>query len=91
MWGDEVVHEAEEPHRLVVGWRSLYVPELVAEPSSRITWTIEEQGDGSCLLTVVHDQLDASPGTAENVAGTGWMRVLSGLKTVVETGSGLAG
>ena len=28
-------------------------------------------------------------GTAERVAGIGWMRVLSGLKTVLETGTGL--
>jgi hypothetical protein len=37
-------------------------------------------GDGVCLLTVVHDQLEQAPRTAERVADTGWMRVVSGLK-----------
>ena len=41
------------------------------------------------LLTVVHDQLDDAPKTAARVAGPGWMRVLSGLKTVLETGDSL--
>jgi hypothetical protein len=40
------------------------------------------------LLTVVHDQLDGAPKTAASVSG-GWMRVLSGLKTVLETGESL--
>jgi hypothetical protein len=40
------------------------------------------------MLTLVHDQLEASPKTAESVAG-GWMRVLSGLKTLLETGQPL--
>jgi hypothetical protein len=45
---------------------------------------------GFSLLTVTHDRLDASPKTAAGVAG-GWMFVLSGLKTLLETGEPLAG
>ena len=41
-------------------------------------------------LTVVHDGLEAAPKTAESVAG-GWSYVLSGLKTVLETGRPLSG
>ena len=37
----------------------------------------------------VHDQLEQSPGTAKSVAGVGWMTVLSGLKTLLETGEPL--
>jgi hypothetical protein len=37
----------------------------------------------------VHDQLEDSPKTAESVSGTGWMMVLSGLKTLLETGEPL--
>jgi len=91
LWGDETVLEADPPHRLVVGWRSLWDPELAAEPASRVAWEIEPQDGGYCLLTVVHDRLADSPRTASSVGGTGWMLVLSGLKTVVETGSGLRG
>ena len=60
--------------------------ELAEEPESRVTWEIEPQEGGFCLLTVTHDQLDGSPKTAESVSGTGWMMVLSGLKTLLETG-----
>ena len=42
--------------------------------------------DGTCLVTLVHDQLEHSPLTAQSVSGEGWMGVLSGLKTLLETG-----
>ena len=54
-----------------------------------MTWEIEEQDGGVTKLTVVHDELEAAPKTAESVAG-GWMYVLSGLKTLLETGEPLA-
>ena len=73
------------------GWRSLYDPTLAAEEESRVTWEIEPKDGGVCLLTVVHDQLDGAPKTAQSVSGPGWMFVLSGLKTLLETGSPLAG
>ena len=58
--------------------------------TSRVTWEIEPQDGGYCLLTATHDQLERSPKTARSVAGTGWMMVLSGLKTLLETGEPLA-
>lgn len=91
LWADEVVLESDRPHLLVVGWRSLYDPDLVDEPSSRVRWDIQQQDGGFSLLTVTHDRLEGAPKTAANVVGTGWMMVLSGLKTVLETGFGLAG
>jgi uncharacterized protein YndB with AHSA1/START domain len=90
VWGDAAVMEFDPPRRLVHGWRSMYDPELAAEAASRVTWEIEPQGDGVCLLTVVHDQLEGAPKTAASVAGRGWMGVLSGLKTFLETGKPLA-
>jgi hypothetical protein len=56
-----------------------------------VTWEIEPQEDGTALLTVVHDQLEGAPKTAANVSGPGWMHVLSGLKTLLETGKPLGG
>jgi len=85
-WGSSRTIEFDPPKRLVHGWRSLYDPELAAEPESRVTWEISPGEDGVCLLTVTHDRLESAPATARSVAGTGWMRVLSGLKTVLETG-----
>jgi uncharacterized protein YndB with AHSA1/START domain/DNA-binding transcriptional ArsR family regulator len=88
LWGDDSILESEPPRRLVHTWRSLYDPELAAEPPSRITWEIEPQPGGVSKLTVVHDQLERSPKTAAGVSG-GWMFVLSGLKTLLETGEPL--
>jgi len=85
-WVDGEVLEADPPKRLRHTWRSLYDPQAAAEPHSRVTWEIESQQDGTCLLTVVHDQLEDSPKTAESVSGRGWMTVISGLKTLLETG-----
>ena len=90
LWSDETVSEYDPPRRLVHSWRSLYDPELGAEPASRVTWEIEPGDGGVCSLTVVHDQLEHSPKTAASVAGPGWMFVLSGLKTLLETGEPLS-
>jgi uncharacterized protein YndB with AHSA1/START domain len=86
---DGEVLEADPPRRLQHTWRFLYDEASTAEPHSRVTWEIEPQDGGVTKLTVVHDQLEASPKTAESVAG-GWSYVLSGLKTLLETGEPLA-
>jgi uncharacterized protein YndB with AHSA1/START domain len=85
---DGEVLESDPPRLLRHTWRALYDPETAAEQHSRVTWEIEAQQDGTTRLTVVHDQLEASPKTAESVAG-GWNYVLSGLKTLLETGEPL--
>lgn len=91
-WGGGQVFESDPPRRLVYTWRSLYDPDGAgAEPASRITWQIEPMDGGVCLLTTTHDQLDHSPTTAAGVHGVGWMTVLSGLKTLLETGEPMLG
>jgi uncharacterized protein YndB with AHSA1/START domain len=90
-WGEGAVMEFDPPRRLVHEWRSGYNPELAAEEPSRVTWEIEPRDSGVSLLTVVHDRLEGAPKTAESVAGPGWMMVLSGLKTLLETGKPLTG
>jgi uncharacterized protein YndB with AHSA1/START domain len=91
VWADEQVFEFDPPRRLVHGWRSLYDPTLAEEAPSRVSWEIESQDGGYCLLTVTHDELDGAPKTAASVAGRGWMTILSSLKTLLETGERLAG
>jgi uncharacterized protein YndB with AHSA1/START domain len=88
-WDEEVL-ESDPPRRLVHQWMAGYDPDLAAEDASRVTWEIEPQDGGVTKLTVVHDQLEGAPKTAESVAG-GWMYILSGLKTLLETGKPLAG
>jgi uncharacterized protein YndB with AHSA1/START domain len=86
---DGEVLEASPPSKLVTTWRALYDQETAKEPHSRVSWEIEPAGEGIVQLTVVHDGLEAAPKTAENVAG-GWSYILSGLKTLLETGRPLA-
>jgi uncharacterized protein YndB with AHSA1/START domain len=86
---EESVLEEDPPRRLVHGWHSHYDDELAPEPGSRVTWEIEPQDGGYTRLTVVHDELEHSPRTAASVSGTGWMGVLSSLKSFLETGEGL--
>ena len=87
---DGEILEVSRPTRLVTTWRALYDAETASEPHSRVTWKIEPGEDGVTKLTVIHDELESAPMTAANVAG-GWMYVLSGLKTLLETGEPLAG
>jgi uncharacterized protein YndB with AHSA1/START domain/DNA-binding transcriptional ArsR family regulator len=77
--------EIDPPHRLVQSFNALWSDDVKAAGTSRVTWLIEPIGD-SCKLTVTHDQLrdDAN----EQVYG-GWPQVLSGLKTLLETGETL--
>lgn len=89
LWGDETILESDPPRKLVVPWRSLYDEQMSAEPPSRVTWLIEEQEGGLTLLTAIHDQLDDSPLTANSVNGIGWLTVVNGLKTLLETGEPL--
>jgi uncharacterized protein YndB with AHSA1/START domain len=89
VWRDDEIIESDPPRRLVYSWRSLYDEKLAKEPRSRVTWEIESQPDGVTKLTVTHDQLDSSPRTAANVSG-GWIFIISGLKTLLETGQPLS-
>jgi uncharacterized protein YndB with AHSA1/START domain len=88
--GDSPVLEYDPPRRLVHEWLSLYDPDMAAEEPSRVTWEIEPHEGGYCKLTLTHDRLDGAPKTAESVSGAGWMFVLSGLKTLLETGEPLS-
>jgi uncharacterized protein YndB with AHSA1/START domain len=90
LWVDGEVLESDPPRRLQHTWRALYDDDTAKEPHSRVTWEIEPGDGGVTKLTVTHDRLDASPKTASNVAG-GWSFVLSGLKTLLETGQPLQG
>ncbi|MES1261213.1 MAG: SRPBCC domain-containing protein [Acidobacteriota bacterium] len=74
--------EVDPPHRLVQSFRALWGEDVKSEGTSRVTYEIRKIGD-SCLLTVTHDQLREG---ANNQLYGGWPMVLSGLKTLLETG-----
>ncbi len=90
LWGDDTVLECEPPHVLSHTWRSLWDEDAAGEPESRVTWRVEPQDGGVCKLTVTHDRLEGSPATARGVSG-GWAFIISGLKSVLETGQPLSG
>jgi uncharacterized protein YndB with AHSA1/START domain/DNA-binding transcriptional ArsR family regulator len=74
--------EVDPPRRLVQSFNALWSDDVKSEGTSRVTWEIEQIAD-SCRLTVTHDQL--REGANEELYG-GWPMILSGLKTLLETG-----
>ncbi|MBU6531163.1 ArsR/SmtB family transcription factor [Streptomyces mayonensis] len=99
---EQVVLEAEPYRRLSYTWHT-FTPEwarrngiddgtlarLSAERRSGVTFEIEDLGgSGTVKLTVVHDGFE--PGsTAREMIQHGWPALLSGLKTLLETGETL--
>lgn len=82
---DGEVIEFKPPARLVHTWKVLYDDELKSEAASRVTYELEET-DGITKLTTIHDDFAPNSKVYDNVAG-GWPYVLSGLKTLIETGA----
>lgn len=74
--------EVEPPRLLVQTFEALWNDDVKAQGTTRVTWEIEPVG-GSCRLTVTHDQL---PDDANSELYGGWPMILSGLKTLLETG-----
>jgi uncharacterized protein YndB with AHSA1/START domain len=74
--------EVDPPNRLVQSFTALWSDEVKAAGASRVTWEIRQVAD-SCQLTVIHDQL---PIDADGELYGGWPMILSGLKTLIETG-----
>ena len=93
---DGEVVEADPPRKLVQTWRMLMDPEMKAEGFTRLTYEINPADGGVTSLTVTHD-LTGAPKLASLLAGEheaqgaggGWNWVLSGLKTLLETGAPL--
>jgi uncharacterized protein YndB with AHSA1/START domain len=77
--------EVDPPRRLVQSYSALWSDDVKAEGTSRVTWEIEPVGD-SCRLLVTHDGL--RDGANPQLYG-GWPMILSGLKTLLETGENL--
>jgi uncharacterized protein YndB with AHSA1/START domain len=93
---DGEVVEADPPRRLVQTWHPLWAEDIAAE-TTRVTYDIEEDDGGVTRLTVTHEA-EGAPITAAQVGltdarmhegGGGWPMILSDLKTLLETGSGL--
>jgi uncharacterized protein YndB with AHSA1/START domain len=77
------VLEAKPRERLVLKWRNEF-PELKPEGYTRCTFELTPQGDLTRLEVVHEAEMDNSK-TIAAISG-GWPRILSNLKTFLETG-----
>jgi uncharacterized protein YndB with AHSA1/START domain len=84
--------EADPPRRLVMTFTLTDDEEAAAEPPSRVTWEIEPvSGDRTspddviCRLTLVHSDFGGLSKTWAKTASY-WGPIVSGLKTLLETG-----
>lgn len=84
---DGQVVEAAPPRRLVTTFRALFAPEAGEQPPTKLIWEIEPQG--AVCTTFVHLGLEADNPMTRGII-SGWNRILSGLKTLLETGQPLA-
>jgi uncharacterized protein YndB with AHSA1/START domain len=79
-----VVLEADAPRRLVLRWRNVWKPEYEAEGETLCTITLEP-ADGAVKLQVLHESERENAGLIQAVGG-GWPKILSNLKSLLETG-----
>jgi uncharacterized protein YndB with AHSA1/START domain len=81
------VVESTPPRRLVYTWAR---PKDAGDESkhSRVSIDIEPHGKGLVRLTVTHEDLERDPQMLAGISG-GWPKVLSNLKTLLETGQAL--
>ena len=78
----EVV-EIDPPRRLVLSWRNQFKPDLHEEGPSRMTCTLEPQGE-SVKLTILHE-MDKPGSKLIEAVSNGWPMILSSLKSLLET------
>ena len=77
--------EAEPPRRLVIRWRHQDKPELKAEGESLCTMELEPSG-GAVKLSITHS-IEREPSKLVAAVSGGWPKILSNLKSLIETGS----
>jgi uncharacterized protein YndB with AHSA1/START domain len=76
--------ESTPPKRLVIKWRNEWKPELKAEGFSRCVFEIEPT-ENAVKLTVTHG-MDQEGSKFVEAVSSGWPKVLSNLKSLLETG-----
>ena len=77
--------EAEPPRRLVIRWQHQKKPELAAEGESLCTIELEPSGT-AVKLSITH-AIEREPSTLIAAVSGGWPKILSNLKSLLETGS----
>jgi uncharacterized protein YndB with AHSA1/START domain len=77
--------ESDPPRRLVIKWLNQWSPEINAEGYSRCTMTLEP-ADSAVKLTVEHS-IDKPKAKLIDAVSGGWPKILSNLKSLLETGA----
>jgi uncharacterized protein YndB with AHSA1/START domain len=77
--------EAEPPRRLVIRWQQVNKPELRAEGVSLCTMELEP-GGAAVKLSITHT-IGCEPSKFIAAVSAGWPKILSNLKSLLETGS----
>ena len=77
--------EADPPRRLVIRWQNEFKPELKAEGASLCTIEIERSAT-AVRLSITHT-IEREPSKFIDAVSGGWPKVLSNLKSLLETGS----
>src|ERR1051325_10645219 len=77
--------EAERPRRLVIRWQHQHKPELKAEGESLCTMELERSG-AAVKLSITHT-IEREPSKLIHAVSGGWPKVISNLKSLLETGS----
>ena len=77
--------EAKPPRRLVIRWQNQNKPELKAEGASLCTIELEPSG-GAVKLSITHS-IEREPSNVIDAVSGGWPKVISNLKSLLETGS----
>ena len=79
--------EIEKPKRLVLKWRNEFRSELHEEGYARCVMEIEQAGE-VVKLTITHE-IDRPGSKFIGAVSAGWPKILSSLKTLLETGTAL--
>jgi len=77
--------EAEPPRRLVIRWQHQKKPELKAEGESLCT--IELEPSGTAVRLCITHTIGRDPSTLIAAVSGGWPKIISNLKSLLETGS----
>ena len=77
--------EVDPPRRLVIRWQNEWKPELKAEGPGRCTIELEPVGS-AVKLTLTHE-IDRPESRLITAVSDGWPKVISNLKSLLETGS----
>lgn len=79
-----VVLVRDEPHLLRVTWQVVWLEEFRNLPPVEVEYRIEDTGNGVCILTA--SEFKRATDKYVDQARQGWSLILSGIKTLVETG-----